>query len=147
MSLSLHFTAKRVAYKLSLTEALCCSKARNHQPSTKVLISEYRREDSLTKLLRVNRWALIFVTLAAMSMLLMFSNSTNCGLLKIMVSFNFIASITAVLLVIIGLTHVFVSKQIEKTLNILCFFGVFLVCCVMAPFNIMAGIGLGHCYG
>jgi len=64
-----------------------------------------------------------------------------------MVSFNFIAIIVAALLVLIGLIQVFVSKQIEKTPNILCIVGVFLLCCVMAPFNIMAAIGLGHCYG
>lgn len=101
-------------------------------------------KNRLTKLLPVNRLALIFVALAAMSMLLMNAHSTNCSFLNIMVNFNFIAIIAAVLLTLFGSIQIFMYKKKERLQNILCLVMVLLMCSVLVPFNTMAAIGLGH---
>ncbi len=101
----------------------------------------------MSNLVALNRVALVLVAVIVVSTLVMISGMVNCRIAGTMVGINIFAAIAAVTLVSMGLIQTMVNKQKGNLPSVMCLVGVVLLCIAMAPFNLMAGIEAGHCYG
>lgn len=101
----------------------------------------------VSNLVALNRVALVLVALIVVSTLVMISGTVNCRIAGTIVGINIFAAIAAVILVLMGMIQTMASKQQGNVPSVLCLVAVILLCGAMAPFNLMVGIGAGHCYG
>ena len=100
----------------------------------------------MSNLVALNRVALVLVALIVVSTLVMISGVVNCRIAGTMAGINIFAAIAAALLVLLGMIQTMASKQKGNLPSVLCLVAVILLCGAMAPFNLMIGIGSGHCY-